>query len=101
MKIIVTILLALWTTCALADDGAIKTCIEEHFAKSKALHGEAIAVTVAAGKVTLQGTVADTRKKGTATRIAKSKACGATSVVNELSAREKITIPRKPKDPGQ
>jgi osmotically-inducible protein OsmY len=73
-----------------ADDAAIKTCVIEHLAKAKSLTGETIAVTVQDKAVTLTGQVKDARKKGTATRVAKAKACGASAVKNELTALEPL-----------
>jgi osmotically-inducible protein OsmY len=75
-----------------ADDSKIKTCVIEHLTKAKSLNGESITVTVADKTVTLTGQVKDARKKGTATRVAKAKACGASSVKNELTAVEPLVI---------
>lgn len=79
-----------------ADDATIKTCVIEHLTKAKSLNGETITVTVQDKAVTLTGQVKDARKKGTATRVAKAKACGASTVKNELTAVEPFVI-RKPK----
>lgn len=75
-----------------ADDTTIKTCVVEHLAKAKSLTGETITVTVHDKTVTLTGQVKDARKKGTATRVAKAKACGASVVKNELTAVEPLVI---------
>jgi osmotically-inducible protein OsmY len=79
-----------------ADDATVKTCVVEHLTKAKSLTGETITVTVKDSAVTLTGQVKDARKKGTATRVAKAKTCGASVVKNELTAIEPLTI-RKPK----
>jgi osmotically-inducible protein OsmY len=75
-----------------ADDATIKTCVVEHLTKAKSLTGETITVTVKDNAVTLTGQVKDARKKGTATRVAKAKVCGASTVKNELTAIEPLTI---------
>jgi osmotically-inducible protein OsmY len=68
-----------------ATDAEIKQCIEERFAKSTSLAGQAITVAVSNGEATLTGTVKAGTQKGTATRIAKGKACGARNVANNLA----------------
>ena len=75
-----------------ADDAGVKTCVIEHLTKAKSLMGETITVTVQDKAVTLTGQVKDARKKGTATRVAKAKACGASAVKNELTALEPLVI---------
>ncbi len=90
-----TLLFTLILFCSLsifADDATIKTCVIEHLAKAKSLTGETITVTVKDNAVTLTGQVKDARKKGTATRVAKAKACGASAVKNELTAVEPLLI---------
>ncbi len=90
-----TILFTLMLFCSFtifADDATIKTCVVEHLTKAKSLTGETITVTVKDNAVTLNGQVKDARKKGTATRVAKAKACGASAVKNELTAVEPLTI---------
>jgi osmotically-inducible protein OsmY len=68
-----------------ASDAEIKQCIEERFAKATSLAGQAINVAVSNGEATLSGTVKAGTQKGTATRIAKAKSCGAKNVANNLS----------------
>jgi osmotically-inducible protein OsmY len=91
-KTILFTLLLLSSFSIFADDAAIKTCVVEHLTKAKSLTGETIAVTVQDKTVTLTGQVKDARKKGTATRVAKAKACGASAVKNELTAVEPLVI---------
>lgn len=90
-----TILVTITLFCRItifADDAAIKTCVIEHLAKAKSLTGETITVTVQDKTVTLTGQVKAARQKGTATRVAKAKACGASAVKNELTALEPLTL---------
>lgn len=94
-----TLLLTITLFCSLsifADDATIKTCVVEHLAKAKSLTGETITVTVQDLTVTLTEQVKDARKKGTATRVAKAKVCGASAVKNELTVLESA-ISRKAK----
>jgi osmotically-inducible protein OsmY len=91
-KTILITLLLLSRFSIFADDAAIKTCVVEHLTKAKSLTGETITVTVQDKIVTLTGQVKDARKKGTATRVAQAKACGASAVKNELTALEPLVI---------
>jgi osmotically-inducible protein OsmY len=91
-KTILVTLLLLGSFPIFADDAAIKTCVVEHLTKAKSLTGETITVTVQDKTVTLTGQVKDARKKGTATRVAKAKACGASVVKNELTTLEPLVI---------
>lgn len=91
-KTILFTLMLLSSLTIFADDAGVKTCVVEHLAKAKSLTGETITVTVKDNAVTLTGEVKDARKKGTATRVAKAKACGASVVKNELTAVEPLMI---------
>ena len=91
-KTILFTLMLFGSLSVFADDAMIKTCVIEHLAKAKSLTGETITVTVQDKAVTLTGQVKDARKKGTATRVAKAKACGASAVKNELTALEPLVI---------
>jgi osmotically-inducible protein OsmY len=91
-KIILVTITVLCSFTIFADDATIKTCVVEHLTKAKSLTGETITVTVQDKTVTLTGQVKDARKKGTATRVAKAKACGASVVKNELTALEPLNI---------
>lgn len=91
-KITLSTFLLLCSITIFADDTVIKTCVVEHLAKAKSLTGETITVAVKDKAVTLTGQVKDARKKGTATRVAKAKACGASAVKNELTAIEPLII---------
>ena len=91
-KTILFTLMLFGSFTSFADDTTIKTCVVEHLTKAKSLTGETITVTVQDKAVTLTGQVKDARKKGTATRVAKAKACGASAVKNELTALEPLSI---------
>ena len=78
-------------------DALTKVCVEQRLAAAPSLAGQPITVSVFEGIATLRGTVADTRKKGTATRVAKSKTCGATKAINKLNAQTTIKIQPKKK----
>ena len=81
---------------AQSSDADIKTCVEQRLGAAKSLAGERITVSVKDGLVTLTGSVSDSRKKATATRVARGLACAATEADNRLEAKRKLNI-RKPK----
>lgn len=82
-------------------DADIKTCVSTRLADAPSLAGETITITVEHGLVTLTGKISDSRKKATATRIARSKTCGATEADNRLQAAQKIAISKKAGRPEQ
>lgn len=69
------------------DDQKVQTCIVERLAAAKSLAGQKITVVVKDNVPTLSGQVEDSRQKGTATRIAHSKACGAEKPINKIEAK--------------
>lgn len=91
-KLLFLTLFFLGSLTIFADDATIKTCVVEHLAKAKSLAGETITVMVKDNAVTMTGQVKTARQKGTATRVAKAKACGASAVKNELTALEPLNL---------
>ena len=83
-KLILFTMILLGSLTIFADDATIKSCVIDHLGKAKSLAGEAITVAV----TDQVGQVKDARKKATAARVAKAKACGAVAVKNELTTTE-------------
>ena len=85
------------SAAAPTDAAGIKTCIEQRLANAPSLSGQKITVTVLGKVPRLTGKVATSTQKGTATRIAKSKTCGGSGVMNDLEAEVKREFPKKEK----
>jgi|GEM_PF-6562458 len=90
------VVFALPLTAQAGDDKEVQACIAERLANSKSLAGQKITVVVKDNVPTLSGQVEDSRQKGTATRIAHSKVCGAEKPVNQIKA--KVSRPFGQKD---
>lgn len=66
------------------SDGDIQQCITDKLAKSEKLKSQSFSSAVSSGVVTLTGNATNAGSKGAATGIAKR--CGATKVVNNITA---------------
>jgi len=67
------------------SDAEIQKCIADRLARASSLEGQTINVAVSGGDATLTGSVKKGLQKGTASRVAKVKACGAKQVTNNLT----------------
>ena len=67
------------------SDPEIQRCVADRLARASSLEGQTINVAVTGGDVTLTGSVKKGLQKGTASRVARVKACGAKQVINNLT----------------
>jgi osmotically-inducible protein OsmY len=82
-------------TAVPTSDAEIQKCIADRLARASSLEGQTINVAVSGGDATLTGSVKKGLQKGTASRVAKVKACGAKQVTNNLTVESTASSSKK------